>query len=550
MQLPKKDKLLKIFVAIALFLSFLAIGSIDLDKNPVFDPEEMAFGLGAYNISQTGYDLCGSKFPLFPCCLNIFPFQSTTFSYYTNALFYKFYTPSGIFGIRIFSVLIGALTGIFSLLFFRRLFKSQKNGFIYAIALSIIFYLSPAVLTMQRYGAPYFIISLLLQMILFFLIYEFYRTNKKILLFFIPLVASVLMFEYQLYRLFAPFYVLIFVLIFRNEVFAKPDPEINKLGYWAKIKFIISENKYILSGLSVLSFVSLTIYNQVINDSFTTKFYLVKHSYPVAKLMIDYLFHFSTIPFYFYYNLNSFFFSYKFGLFTASSAIFFIFGLIWILKNIKQNNFFKFLLISFLSYPIPSAVLGYERFVSHRIMNVIPIYFIIMAYGVSAFLSYAGQIKKNPLNTNKIPALLLSSAFWFAVIAGHSAYFMYDYFYKMPERANYCQFGTEVAYNCNMMGLFDYLKKEKSNYSKIYLDENLIFVEAYTKFFNEFEGYNINSYETINIRSDNNFIENSIVVTSKKASDELNLESKYKLIKTIDEINSQNKYFYVFLIEK
>jgi len=168
MEFSKNDKLLKILFTVVLFLSFLAIGSFKLNEDPALNQDEMAFALGADNISQTGYDLCGSKFPLFPCALSEFPYRSTTISYYGSALFYKFYVPGTIFDIRIFSVLLGALAGVFSLLLFYRLFEKTKNGFAYAAILAIIFYFSPAFFTIQRFAAPYFILSVLLQMALFY----------------------------------------------------------------------------------------------------------------------------------------------------------------------------------------------------------------------------------------------------------------------------------------------------------------------------------------------------------------------------------------------
>lgn len=546
MQLPEKNKLSKIFFIILLFLFFIKIGSFNLNEIPTLHQDEMAFALGAVNLSNIGNDLCEDKFPLFPCEAKEWPYKATTISYYASALFYKFYTPNTIFDIRILSVLIGSLTGIFSLLFFNRLFCNQKNGFIYAAILSVIFYFSPVIFTIQRFGAPYLILSILLQTVLFYLIYEFHKTNKKILLLFIPLTASLLMVEYQLYRFFAPFYFFFFVWLFRRKILKKSSPQKNNLSLLPNIKSILFENKYIFSGIAIFTIVFLIVLQQTITDKFTTEYYFTERNFSLLKLLSDYIFFFSPYPFCFYYNFLHF---YNYGFFSFLSIIFFLFGLVWTLKNIKQNNFFKFLLIAFLTYPIPSVLLGVEKFSSNRIINIIPIYFIISAYGLFTFKIFADYFKKRPPN-NKILLLLLSPMFWLVIIAGQNFYFIYDYFYKIPYQSNSCQSASEYNQNCGFTGLFYYLKNETANYDKIYLDKDLLFISAYAEFFNKIMNYNIKNYEVADIVEKTAFEKNSIVVISKEKAQAIELEKKYQLIKKISDLSKINSFFYVFTSNK
>lgn len=506
----KKNKLLKTSVFIVLFLSFIFIGSFYLDKLPnVLNQDEMSFSMGAKKIAETGNDLCDRKLPFFPCQIKESPYQGFTISYYLTALFYKIHTPHNIFDIRIFSVLIGAITGIFFLFFTNKLLKGIKNKLFYASLFSIIFYFSPGIFIIQRYGSPWYILPVLIQLILFYLIYEFHKTNKKILLFFIPLTATFLMLDYQVYRFFAPLYLLFFILIFKKEL----------------------KNKYFIGGLSIFSVFFFLVFSQTLSDTYFTTAYLSDKGIKLWQLLLHY---YSFTLFYFKYNIT-FFTSSRYGLFQSSTIIFFLFGLVWIFKNIKQNKFFQFILLSLASFPL-AAIITKAPYVSNRIIDLIPIYFIVIIYGFTIFTKLTELLKKKAFSF--LPVALL------ALMLLQSFYFLYDYFFIISKQNNYCKIKSITGHNCNFIGLFDYLRDK--NYDKIYLDSSLVFIETYVDFYNNIMSYNIENYKVVDIVGKTEFEKNSIMVISKEKAKETKMDKKYELINKIDEPNITDNFFYIF----
>lgn len=504
----EKNKLLKIFIVALVFILFLLVGSFKLDKFPnTLNQDEMIFALGAKKLSETGYDLCEKKMPLFPCQSKEWPYQGVTISHYLSSLFYKLYSPSNIFEIRIYGVLIGAIAGIIFLFFANAILFEVKNRFIYSTLFSIIFYFSVGIFTIQRFGAPYWILSILLQLILFFLIYKFYITKKEIFMLFIPIVAALLMLDYQLYRFFAPLYLLFFILFFRKNI-------------W---------NKYFFIGLVIFVVISLFVFSQTIGDIFTKNFYLRK----VISFNILDLFYYPLISFYFKYQLP-FFSSNNYGFFQSFSIIFFLAGLVWVIQNIKKNNFSKFVLFSLLTFPLAGIIVS-GSFASNRNINLIPVYFIICLYGFLFLKKYLEKKLIFPFLSKVLLGIL------FLFILGQGFYFIRSYFYGELSKQNSCK--TDRGYNCNFIGLFDYLKK--NNLNKIYFDSSIIFINSYIDFFNKIMNHNIKNYAILNIETDTLFEKNSIIVISKNKSKALE-EEKYNLIHRIDEPNIQDKFFYIF----
>lgn len=514
MLLLEKDKIIKIIVSVVLLLLFLSTGSFKLAKiPPTLNQDEMSFSLGAKKISETRYDLCDNKLPLFPCQLKEMPYRGVTLSYYLTASFYKLYPPADIFDIRIFSVLIGVITGIFSFFFFYKLMYGFKNKFWYSLVFSIIFYLSIGIFTIQRFGAPYYILSILLQLLLFYLIYIFWITKNKKYLFFIPMAAALLMLDYQVYRLFAPLYLLFFILIFKNEL----------------------KNKYFLGGLAIFSVFFYLVLFQTLSDTYFTTAYLGDKGVKLWQLLLHY---YSFTLFYFKYNIT-FFTSSRYGLFQNSTIIFFLFGLVWIFKNIKQNKFFQFILLSLATYPL-AAIATKEPYVTNRIINLIPIYFIIVVYGFIIF------IKLTELSQKKIFSLLHGALLILMLL--QSFYFLYDYFFITSKQNNYCRIKSMTGHNCNFIGLFDYLQNK--NYDKIYFDSSLVFIGSYIDFYNKIMDYKIKNYEIVDINNNILFKKDGILIISKDKSKSLQMEQKYDLFYKIKEPNINDSFFYIFKVNK
>lgn len=507
-----KNNLFKISILIALFLLFIFIESFQLDKLPnVLNQDEMSFSMGAKKIAETGYDLCGRKMPLFPCQIKEMPYQGFTISYYLTALFYKIHTPHNIFDIRLFSILIGAITGIIFFFFADKMLGAIKNKYFYASLFSIIFYFSPGIFIIQRFGSPWYILPVLLHLSLLFFIYKFHKTKEKKLLLFIPIISAVLMLDYQVYRLFAPLYLLFFILIFRNEI----------------------KNRYFLGGLTVFSAIFFLILFQTLSDTYFTSAYLSDKGFALWYLFLHY---YSFKLFYFETGL-SFFYSFRYGLFQSLTITFFLFGLAWILKNIRQNKFFQFILLSLATYPL-AAIATKEPYVTNRIIDLIPIYFIILVYGFIILVKLIELSKKKVFSLLPVALLVL--------ILLQSFYFLYDYFFITSSQNNYCvNFNNSYAgHNCNFIGLFDYLQSKKVD--KIYFDSSLVFINAYVDFYNNIMSYNIKNYEVLDIMEKTSFRKNSIIVISKNKAEMLELDKKYKLIRKINEPNTAESFFYVF----
>jgi len=528
-------KLKKPAIILGLFLLFFSVGSYDLGQIPnVLNQDEMTFALGAKKLSETGYDLCGTRLPLFPCETREFPYRYATTSYYLTASFYKLSPPSSITDIRIFSVLLTSLAAIVFLFFSQAMLQEKKNKFLYAASLSAAFYFSAGVFTLQRFGAPFYALSVLLNLLLLFAIYKFHSVPNKKLLLIIPLISAFLMLDYPLYRFFAPLYFLFFALIFRKKLFDNPSfREKSNASSIRKIKSFCAANKYFLGGLAVFSVFFYLVLTQTLSDASFTGAYLSDKGVKLWQLLMHY---YSFELFYFKNNIT-FFYSSRYGLFESSTIVFFFFGLALILKDIRQNRFFQFIMLSLITYPL-AAILTREPYATNRIINLIPAYFIIVVYGFTIF------VKLTELSRKKIFSLLPGALL--IIILLQSFYFLYDYFFIISGQNNYCKSLREgyTGHNCNFIGLFDYLRGEK--YGKIYFDSSLVFIGAYADFYNNIMNYGIKNYEVADIAGKTGFEKNGIIVISKEKAQIMELEKKHGLINKISEPNTAGYFFQIF----
>ncbi len=502
----KKSTFTLLFIIIILFSLFLFLGTLNLEKIPfVLNQDEMAFSIGALNLSETGYDLCGNKLPLFPCSALDFPYPFISLSYYFSALFYKIYPPHNIFDIRFFSVLIGTLSGIIFFLLARRILK--KHHLIFPVLFSLIYYFSPGVFIFQRYGAPYYILPITLQLIFLALIYEYSLKRNKKLLPLIFLVAGLPLFDYQPFRLYLPLCVLFFILIFQKDI----------------------RSKYFIFGFSIFIIFSLLSFWQILTSGWPSH-YLTKNSFNFKNILLNISYCYSLNPLYCKMRLP-FFPLNQFGLFQSLTIILFAGGIVYLIKNLK-NHFSKFLLLCFIIYPLPAILALSAEPTTNRIVNLIPVYFIISIFGLLLILEFKDKLFKK-FKTKTVALIIL-----FLILA-QSSHFLYVYFYLANKKLATCKSYSQGE-DCNFIGLFYYLKDKNQ---KIYFDPSIVFIKTFIKFFDEIMNWKIKNYSLLTLEK--NIEKGSIVVIGRPHISYFLKNKNYKLIKVIKERNTLSS-FYIF----
>lgn len=509
--------LLDIVLAALLFWVFLAVGKYRLSESPSWlNQDEASFAAGALSLAQTGKDLCGSHLPLFVCQLHSWPFKGVSTSYYLSAIFYWVYHPEGVYDTRLFSVIIGALSGSLFFILLRRIFSAPLY---LSLFFAVAYYFSPGVFVLQRFGAPYYVLPLMLQLLLFSLVFAFDQRRSPILFFFIFLLATLLLFDYQPYRLLAPLYFFLFLWLYRKDI------------GWKQFWF---------GFLSFLLFTGI-VGLRIVKDPFSREY--IKS--PV--LYAPYL-----APLFYVYYLSYLFWGFSFshyvniaaGLVPKTFALFLAGGFSSLLGKLRGGKFYIFMVLALAISPIPAVFTNPSLLpgsvVANRFLGLIPGVFLI---SLLAFLwlkensIMAGISKKFRYGYILLPVLIFLT-------------FVEEFFYVRNyfgywDKTVICDFSR--GYGCNYLGLFNVLRSRYSNRT-IMFDSRIVLVEGYIAYFSKVEGINLKA-SVFDISKDEipHLTAKDILVTTKN----LTLpnyfdDTRLTLLEEVKESNTSETYFEIF----
>lgn len=199
-----KTKLILIFIiVIAIILRFWQLGNVPI--SPDWDEASLAYN--AYSILNTGRDEYGKLLPI----------SLESFGDYKPALYAYLAIPSiflfdiSTFAIRFPSAVIGAISVLLTFLLVKELFKNEKIALLSSFVLAI----SPWHIQFSRtaFEANLGVFLNILTALLFIK-----GLKRPYLLFCSAITSGLSIYTYQSEKIFAPLFMLLLVIIFRNEL--------------------------------------------------------------------------------------------------------------------------------------------------------------------------------------------------------------------------------------------------------------------------------------------------------------------------------------------
>lgn len=424
-----KAKIFPLFLIIVLgfVLRLIFIGK--LPPSPNWD--EVSHGFNAYSILKTGKDEWGNVMPLIFKCYG--DFKLPVYIYLTVI-------PVFLFGLNVFSVrLISILAGTFStLLIFLIINKIYPKNRTVSLITTLVFCLSPITIFLSR-------IALEANLFMFLFLLSFYfLLNKRYGL--STLFYGLSLFTYNSSRVLLPFYLisLIFILI-------RQKTKISKNLFLKFIPFILFiflaiYQTFNQSGQARYQWVSILDSGSInqINElrAIYPRFLVNKATFFTFNATKNYLSHFN--PQFLFINGGS---NYQFNIpnFYLISPLFLpflILGLIYLLKDIKNDNS-KLILFFFLVSPIPSAI---TRDAPHVLRSILFFPFSIIIIGLG-FQYFSKFLKKTSLIILIIALFLSQITFW-------PKYFSYTKEFSSSWQYGYSQ-------------VISYIKDNYQNYDQI-----------------------------------------------------------------------------------
>ncbi len=344
---------LLVVLLFGVFILFYKLGSVPSG----FYIDEALPAYNAYSILLTGKDEYGK----------LLPFLLRFYGSYNPPLYtYLSIAPIYLFGLNMFSArFVSALFGLFTSIFVFGLLYSSGNflkGKFTAIIGTLLFLLSPWLILHSRVGYE---ISLGLFLFTGGVFFAWLSLRNKIFLVFSAVLLSLSTYAAYSQLILAPIFILVFVLVFRKEIFIKPSRSI-------KIAFIL----LILTQLPHLFLLT--------TPAFFPKSDLTYQSGNVFNLVREILSHYFT-----YFSPRSLFAIGDPDLqrsipllatFYPWMVVPYFAGFYFIYKE-RKNQFVKFLIIFLLITPIPAS-LTRDPFSTHRAISLLIPLICVMTVGI------------------------------------------------------------------------------------------------------------------------------------------------------------------------
>lgn len=461
--------LLVVIVLLAVFLRFNQLGNIPVGLTN----DEAGVGWDAYSVLLTGKDQWNQFLPLhfmafgdYPAPILRYLTVPSVFLFDLNAFSARF--PSALFGV--FSVII-----IFFLV--RKLFN-EKAG----LLASLLFAISPWAIGLSRVtiepniAITFFLLGLLLYII---------SLERAKFLIFSVICFVLVVYTYSAYVLFLPLVAL--ALLIWNRKYVRKNLKIYIISAILFIILVIpnfvTKNTTIgvrFSQVGITNNVNSIGLINILNDERGAC--LKKYNPYICKVINNKIILFSSTFFKNYSSHFSINFLYNNGTPTQQSIlperglnyafgiIFFILGLVWIVRNKDKRGYF--LIVLLLLSPIPDSLTGDGHYGRASIM--IP--FLIISEGVGLF--YLLEIFSKVRNIFVRDALYLGSIL---LMFSAAAIFWINYttYFK-----DYYSISSQYGYEDLMKNVY----RQKNNYDKIYISRHLndtkqyVYYLFYTKY--------------------------------------------------------------------
>lgn len=386
-----------LYILPLLFFSFLLFTFRITEVPPGINGDEGAIGLNAMSIARTGRDSEGRFLPLFTKSEGSMDWKQPI-TVYTTALVFKLLGTS-YFNLRLSSYFIAVISAFTIFLLIRELMGNRI-----AFLGLVIFATSPIIMIQSHLAleniAPIPFVALWLLMLT-----KYTRRKNKIL----PLLAGVFLglgiFSYLGMRLIVPVltFLTIGFLFYLN--YRKKDNYINSMKW-----FVLGISPFLL-----ILFLSKFYYPGAILGLYRP--YQVEN---YQNLLLPYLSTFDPSFLYILGDSTPYHSTGKHGMMLFASLPLFLLGLIYIIRN--KPSMLIFILISFFVTPILFSF-GSTIHRASRLLALLPAYVVIIASGF--------------LFINKIKSFFVRSIvyiFVFLLIFLNFSDFLYDYWYKYPQR--------------------------------------------------------------------------------------------------------------------
>lgn len=440
----KKNSLLLLVVLLAVVLRFAALEKAP----PALNWDEISHGYNAYSILKTGKDEWGVAFPTIFRAYGDYKLPVYIYLTAISELVLGL-TP---LAVRLPSILAGVATVVFTYFLARRLFNEKV-----ALLSSLLIAVEPWSLFLSR-GA--FEANLSLALIVSGFYFFVSGLKKPSLLPISPILLGLSVWTYNSARIFVPLLVIVAFFIFKDELF--------KL--WQRSR------KFIFYSLLILALFFIPMFLQLINPAGQARYGKVAIIDEGAIAQIEQnraLSKYSPIVSRAIYNKGTYFAShfaknyfshfsldflvlkggsqYQFsvpnhGLIYTINIVFFLMGLIWLLKFPSKETFF--ILAWLLLSPIPASL---TREAPHalRAITMLPMPMLIAAIGFNSFLDWS---RKRRFSPKAIPVIYLVILFLF------SENYLTQYFENYPKQYSWAwQYGYKEAvdFTANAYGDYD-----------------------------------------------------------------------------------------------
>lgn len=396
---------------------------------PSLNWDEVSHGYNAYSILKTGKDEWGNIMPLIFRCFGDFKLPIYIYTSIIPVLLFGLNQ----FSVRLVSIISGTISIFLIYLILTKLFPKNK---IIPIIASLIFCFSPITIFLSRIALEANLFMCLFLLSFYFLLSQKYGLSS--------FIHGLCLFTYNSSRVLLPFYLLTLLFLF--------------------IKNRISLKKYFLKFIPFILLIILTFY-QTFNQSGQARYQWVsildsgsinqinelRQTYPrflVNKITFfiftaakNYLSHFNPNFLFVSGGSNYQFNIPNFYLISPLLLPFLILGLIYIIKNIRQDSS-KLILFWFLISPIPSSI---TRDAPHVLRSIIFLPFTILIITLG-FIYLLQKFKKLSFVYLFLSIIISQVAFWpkyFAYATQYSNSWQYGYFqmisYIKPIYDNYDQ---------------------------------------------------------------------------------------------------------------
>lgn len=378
MKIIKNNLILLILIIIGFcFFSFKL-----LSIPPGLETDEESIAYNAALISTNLRDQNNRLLPIFILSTGGSDWKQPVLIYFMAILFRLFGKTFFIY--KMANVLISLFSGIILYFIAKIIFKNQK----YAITAFLIYITTPIVFITTRIGNESILPSLISTLWLLTLIL-YKNINKKYFLILNAIIIGIGFYSFKGMRIISPIWSIIsFVYIYylnwsKNRTILKNL--FNKKNIKAVLLFsIFLLPFYLITPLLELKYTGAVFDKRPISiDSIYNFFY-----YWLSNISLSSLF--ATPDIGRVYTVSNF------GAFPLPLLPFFIIGVV---KSISQKNYFRFILICFISSPI---LFGLARSINypHRLMAIVPFVILITLYGIKNTLLFFKTTKSK--NITKI----------------------------------------------------------------------------------------------------------------------------------------------------